>query len=203
MFFLLELISFVIATILYVIFTRKMMKSDKEHKVKWQHYFFGYLFLLYLMIALTQVVGFPSITETIRFIGWKGSILKLEFNFIPFNYGIEMSGILNIIFFMPFGFLISGLWDRFRNLKSAIFMGMIFSLFIEISQMFTRYRASDINDLIMNTLGCAIGYFIYCIVSKIFKKLSNDISVSNDENKWFKKEPYILIFIAIISSLCR
>ncbi|MGL4989887.1 MAG: VanZ family protein [Sarcina sp.] len=203
MFFLLELLSFVIAAILCVIFTRKMMKSDKEYKVKWQHYFFGYLFLLYLMIALTQVVGFPSITETIRFIDWKGSILKPEFNIIPFNYGIEMSGILNIIFFMPFGFLTCALWNRFRNLKSAIFMGMIFSLFIEISQMFTRYRASDINDIIMNTLGSVIGYFIYCIVSRIFKKLSNDISLNSNENKLFKFEPYIVIGIAIISSLCR
>lgn len=45
---------------------------------------------------------------------------------------------------------------------------MIFSLIIEISQLF-NFRTTDINDLMMNTLGTAVGYGLY---SMLFYRIS-------------------------------
>ncbi|MGX6966565.1 VanZ family protein [Vagococcus teuberi] len=36
-------------------------------------------------------------------------------------------------------------------------VGLSFSLLIEIGQIFTMYRQTDVNDLLMNTLGVMIG----------------------------------------------
>lgn len=44
--------------------------------------------------------------------------------------------------------------------------GFLFSLSIEIIQMF-GWGATDINDLIINTVGACLGYLIYYLLSKI------------------------------------
>ena len=56
------IISFSCAFLLITILNFTIFK-----KKKCIYYLFGYIFLLYLMIALTQIVGFPSLHE------WKRS----------------------------------------------------------------------------------------------------------------------------------
>lgn len=86
---------------------------------------------------------------------------------IPFSAGIDMVGyILNIILFIPFGFLIPLIWKKMRSLHLTALAGFSFSILIEISQLLNN-RRTDIDDLIMNTLGAIIGFLIY----KSFKKL--------------------------------
>lgn len=88
-------------------------------------------------------------------------------NPIPFSAGIDMVGyILNIILFIPFGFLIPLIWKKMRSLHLTALAGFSFSILIEISQLLNN-RRTDIDDLIMNTLGAIIGFLIY----KSFKKL--------------------------------
>ena len=74
--------------------------------------------------------------------------------------------ILNIILFIPFGFLIPLIWKKMRSLHLTALAGFSFSILIEISQLLNN-RRTDIDDLIMNTLGAIIGFLIY----KSFKKL--------------------------------
>ena len=64
---------------------------------------------------------------------------------------------LNIIAFLPLGFLIPCFCKKYRSFRSLIMLGFACSLFLELAQMFT-YRLSDINDLITNTLGAVLGY---------------------------------------------
>lgn len=45
--------------------------------------------------------------------------------------------------------------------------GFLLSLSIEIIQLPFAVRASDVDDLILNTLGCMVGYGIYALVRKI------------------------------------
>ena len=64
----------------------------------------------------------------------------------------------NVIMFMPIGFCIPLLWNVSK--KKVILIGAGISLFIESIQLFLR-RGTDIDDLILNTLGVAVGYGIY------------------------------------------
>lgn len=167
-----------------------------------QHYFFGYLFIVYLIIALKEVVGFPSLHDWQRLSNLKEPIFNPIINLVPFKDGLEISGILNIIFFMTFGFLLSTLWKKYRRLWPTLCSGVLFSIIIEIGQLFVKYCATDINDLIMNTIGAICGWIIFNSMSKIFHKLAHKTVVGNSSSNAMiiKLEPYLYIGIAIIST---
>lgn len=199
-----QLIGFIFSFILLSILNFFLNKKSQEVNlgIRKQHYFFGYLFMLYLMISLVDVVGFPTLNQLQRISNLNQSLFKLELNLIPFKDGLEISNILNIVFFMPFGFLLPTLWRKFRTFFPTVLNGLLFSLIIEASQMFVPYRATDINDLIMNTLGTICGWVLFKGMSKLFKDLSNKTIVNNSSNDPLltKLEPYLYILIAIIST---
>lgn len=63
-------------------------------------------------------------------------------------------------FFLPF------LYKKYHHIKTVVLTGLLFSLSVEIVQMFD-WGATDINDLIINTAGTCLGYWIYYLLSKI------------------------------------
>lgn len=109
------------------------------------------VFGLYLA-ALLALVGFPGVTS-----------LEIDFsvNIIPFaDMAADfVNACLNVLLFVPFGFFLPILWDTFRKIKNVAKAGLITTLFVEISQIFT-FRTTDINDIITNTVGAMVGYFI-------------------------------------------
>ncbi|MFR2840732.1 MAG: VanZ family protein [Zhenhengia sp.] len=123
------------------------------------------MFLIYLYLALNKA-GIGSIWD----IGKYDTIVRLEeINLIPFQAGGFMTHILNIIMFMPLGFLLPLIWKSFRNGVGVLVTGVGFSLAIEIAQLFNR-RLTDVDDLIMNTMGTLIGFIIWKVFTKIFKR---------------------------------
>ena len=90
---------------------------------------------------------------------------------IPFLDMISgpIDAILNIILFFPLGFFLPLLYKRYHHISSAALTAFLFSLSIEIVQMFGR-GATDINDLITNTVGASLGYFIYRLLFKPTRK---------------------------------
>lgn len=193
-------LSFFMITILNIFLKKNNERLHK--KILWQHYFFGYLFLLYLMIALKDVVGFPTLSQWQMRFKYDGTIFNPNINLIPFRGGIRISDILNIIFFMPFGFLLPTLWKRYKGILPTLFYGLIFSGIIEFAQLFTNGRGTDINDLIMNTLGTICGWIVFKFISKIFHKLANStvIKSTSNDNIIIRLEPYLYVGIAIIGT---
>ena len=72
---------------------------------------------------------------------------------------------LNILLFVPFGFglpLITNL-----RMRKIVIMGAIVSIIIELLQLVTglaakiTFRIADINDVIFNTIGVAVGYMLF------------------------------------------
>ncbi|MBD5500926.1 MAG: VanZ family protein [Lachnospiraceae bacterium] len=64
----------------------------------------------------------------------------------------------NIIWFIPFGMYLQ--WCGKWKLKGIIMMGFCFSLFIEVMQYVLGTGISELDDLILNTAGAAIGAWI-------------------------------------------
>ena len=77
----------------------------------------------------------------------------------------------NILMFAPIGFLAPILCRKYQNLRKTLLLGAAFSLLLECTQLFLE-RGTDINDLILNTLGTAIGYCVYRMIRGFFPKLS-------------------------------
>lgn len=122
----------------------------------------AYMVFGFYLTAVLALVGFPDIIS-----------LKINFtvNISPFIDMVSdfINACLNILLFVPFGFLLPILWENFRNVKRVAFMGLITTFFIEISQIFT-FRTTDINDIITNTVGTMIGYYIACRITGSFTK---------------------------------
>lgn len=126
---------------------------------------FSFLFCLYLSAVFTPV-GIPNILYFRP---------EINLNLIPL-YGIVAdlkNSILNVALFLPLGCFLPILWSCFRRPIPVVIFGFGLSLFIELLQMLT-FRATDVNDLITNVLGTAIGYFIMKPFSKRFLENGND-----------------------------
>ena len=72
---------------------------------------------------------------------------------------------------MPLGFLLPLIWKKYRNLTNVVLLSCVYSLAIEVCQLFNR-RQSDITDLLMNTLGGALGFFLWKLFSVFLQKWS-------------------------------
>jgi glycopeptide antibiotics resistance protein len=91
----------------------------------------------------------------------------------------------NILLFVPFGFFIPLLFDRYNSIIKVAFYGFVASIIIEIIQYFTVMNITDIDDVIFNTLGAAAGVICYKIFSVIVKavRLTSIIDKIKDRNK--------------------
>lgn len=140
-----------------------------------------YLIFLFWIIIFKFSLPFSSL-------GYMRSI-----NLIPFSEPLIINGklnfyelIMNAVIFIPLGiysgvlfmtiessqrgFLLFKKW----SIRKLIFFFFLISLICEISQFILGVGASDITDIINNTLGGILGLVIYKIIAKLLK---DDIKV--------------------------
>ena len=152
-----------------------------------------YSFVLYLLTAYFMVIlPLPSI-ESVKNLT-SASMQLIPFKFITdiikttpfvFNdvstylkslaYSSVYVVLYNIILTIPFGMYLRYYFKK--DLKTTIFYSFLLSLFFELTQLsglyfiYPRsYRLFDVDDLILNTLGGTLGYFISSILFKILPK---------------------------------
>ena len=81
----------------------------------------------------------------------------------------------NILLFVPLGFLLSIYLEikKRLNIKYIVIAGITVSVLIEVSQlMFSLGRTTNVDDIISNTSGAVIGYFLAKVIIKIvYKKI--------------------------------
>lgn len=123
---------------------------DRERaKRKW-----GWMALLTLYLnAMYIVIGVPGI----QYIRWDPTLNLIPFqDFSPSNL---LGMVLNAIMFAPLGFLLPAYFERYRHWGRTLAAGFLTSLTVELIQLFT-FRTTDVDDLIMNTLGCLVGFLL-------------------------------------------
>ena len=147
---------------------KNVMGVYMENKELKQQLLTTCLLVVYLVI-LTWIIIFKM----------QFSIQKLDYlrsvNLIPFhesvivNNRIELSEIYdNILVFVPFGLYASMLKNNWSFLKKIAPIASV-SLLYEVVQFIFAVGASDITDLIGNTLGGIIGIAIYLVFRKLLK----------------------------------
>ncbi len=102
-------------------------------------------------------------------------LLPLRINLIPlvnlFDYEIKREAILNFagntLMFVPVGIVFPMVYKKLNSHTRVMLAGIVFSLAIEILQLPFYDRVSDIDDLILNSIGYLVGYLIYLGAKKI------------------------------------
>lgn len=173
-----NMIPYMIVTIpIYLIIRATILKIKKE-KVNCYHESSLFIFVIF-------IVGLASQTIIPKFeFGITGfNIVKSgihDTNLIPFKVLFEtynevfVNGYINyflinflgnIMLFIPFGIFIPLLWKV--SIKKVILIGFCSSLFIEVSQLLLT-RGTDVDDLMLNTIGVVLGLVLYKILNKNF-----------------------------------
>ncbi len=99
----------------------------------------------------------------------------IPFYFLVDRYdGWKMNIIGNITMFIPVGIVLPICFSKLNTITKAILAGAGLSLFIEVTQLFCLGRHTDVDDLILNTIGVVIGV---CIVFLIRRKQTKKQSV--------------------------
>ncbi len=150
-----ELLSQFLPFLAMLLFLRRTRKYGRSYDV------FAVLFALYV-ICVFHVTGAGTLYDafTWRFRG-------MSVNLIPFSQEIDPVGYgLNVLMCMPFGFLVPLIWRRLAKAGPVLLAGLSFSLLIELSQTLCA-RGTDVDDLIMNTIGALLGFLMYQVWNRL------------------------------------
>ena len=162
------------------------------HKYGTVYYFRSliiYSFILYLMtIYFLVILPLPDVNEInmeaerCQFIPFKFILdFITDSGFIIDNPATYLSAltssyvyvpVFNILMFVPFGMYLRYYFNC--NLKKTCFISFLLSLFFEITQLTGlyflypySYRLFDVDDLMLNTLGGVLGFYLISLFKKI------------------------------------
>ncbi|MBQ5820919.1 MAG: VanZ family protein, partial [Clostridia bacterium] len=85
-----------------------------------------------------------------------------------FDYDSKRDLLLNVIgnaaMFVPSGIVLPIVYKRLNTFWKVLLTGIGMSLCIELIQLPFSARATDIDDLILNTIGVIVGYGIVALI---------------------------------------
>lgn len=151
------LLAVIVPCFVYLLLMRK-----SYHYANRSHYILVAVFLFYLF-CLFRVTGIGTVWD----IGHYDGIFQWEYlNLMPLQSQGIRTYILNILLFLPLGFLLPLLSQVYHRLFPTLAAGFLCSLGIECCQLL-NLRCSDVDDLLMNTLGALLGYGLWFILSRL------------------------------------
>lgn len=179
------LICLIILSLILVVLCKKIFNKNFKEII-------ALLLICFYFILIIYKTQFPIfINNEVMETELGGIKLGRDVNLIPFKDFAHMTSLLNIVMFIPIGFLQEFVVKN--NWKKNIIVGFILSLVVESSQLLVNmligynFRTFDVNDLIFNTIGALIGYLkLFGIISllKNSKVVTIELlSTLNQENK--------------------
>ncbi len=176
--YIIDMIPFMLIAIPIYLIIRFFILTKKASKINRYHEIVLFLFIIFLVGLASQTIipkfeygsnGFEIVKNGVHntnLTPFKVLVQTYNSVFINGNLNYFIINFLgNIILFIPFGFVIPMLWN-ISNIK-VIAIGFLSSFFIEFCQMFLT-RGTDIDDLILNTIGTCIGLLLYKFINKQF-----------------------------------
>ena len=145
-----------------------------QKRIDWKRE--AFLLLMYINLAVILRFTFFPMSKV------DGRIQPLVFdiatafpfrvNLLPlvnlFDYDSKRDLLLNVIgnaaMFIPSGIVLPFVYKRLNSFWKVLLAGIGISLCIEIIQLPFSVRATDIDDLILNTIGVMVGYGIVTLI---------------------------------------
>ena len=156
----------------------------KQKHIDWKRE--AVLLLMYINLAvIIRFVFFPmdKVDGQVQpLIFDVATVYPFRVNLVPlvnlFDYDNKRDLLLNVIgnvaMFIPSGIVLPIIYKRLDSFIKVILAGGGISLCIEIIQLPFSVRATDIDDLILNTLGVIVGYGIYALIQCVRRAKASD-----------------------------
>ena len=134
------------------------------------------LFVIYLFILIGVTIFPLRIGSTIPYLSNMSILERYNINLIPFvdyyKINISVKGVIrnvggNLILLSPFIFYLCIKFEKLRSIKLCMLTSFLISLSIELIQLFMNIlslsygRSVHTEDLILNTLGGIIAWYIF------------------------------------------
>ncbi len=136
-------------------------RTEEEDRIIVGIYYVYLVFVLYqtlspILFSVPKLFTHPYVS-----MNWKPFIdIRMH------NLGAWQEVFLNILLFVPFGFLAGFYHDH--SFRKAVAFSFLLSLTIELLQpLISTYRTFDITDIITNVSGGILGYLCWLIYQKI------------------------------------
>ena len=103
-----------------------------------------------------------SLTLSGREAGSRSGHVNLTlFSTLGADGGIGLIAMENVLLFIPFGIFVPVLWKFYRHWWNLVLMAFITSMLIELSQLISGRGFFELDDILLNTAGAWIGYFLF------------------------------------------
>lgn len=87
-----------------------------------------------------------------------------------FNVDIIINNTLgNVLIFIPLGIFLPILFKKYQSFTQLFVGSMIITFIIEVLQFFLQIGQFDIDDIILNTIGAAVGFLIIKLLMRVAK----------------------------------
>lgn len=103
-------------------------------------------YCVFLILYITLLRRAPGYNESIR----------LRLKLWP-NTGVWAGDLLNLLLYVPYGVTS---WQWKQEGKKTVAIGFVLSVFCEVMQYLTGRGMADVNDVLFNTLGAAVGVWL-------------------------------------------
>lgn len=156
------------------------------------------LFGIYSLIVLSELLFFRVISRVINYksdfnhyfyvspesngffdlVTWQrnsnlipfGNTYEYIFGADKFNMDIIINNTLgNILIFIPLGIFLPILFKKYQTFTQVLVGSMVISFTIEVLQFMLQIGQFDIDDVILNTVGGAVGYLIIRFLMRVAK----------------------------------
>jgi glycopeptide antibiotics resistance protein len=133
-------------------------------------------FYVYIFMVLTLTGYFILFREVSAHNWWHNMTERFErregVNLVPFQslklykyMGYQVYG--NLVMLLPLGIYLPLLYKSLYHFFAVAFTCLLVSVSIELMQLATHFRVSDVDDVILNTTGACIGYLLLRLVLAI------------------------------------
>jgi glycopeptide antibiotics resistance protein len=153
--------------IVFVVGSVVLLRMNKKHAISISIvYLLAVIYLAFLVREPTPTYRyslklFDAASRSLEFGGVFISGL-LSGNVKTLGWSSLKGIVLNILLFIPFGYLIPVVWPQKEWFWwKILLLGLVTSFCIEITQLVTRLGFADVDDLMNNTVGAVIGYLLY------------------------------------------
>jgi len=146
------------------------------YKKKQETFLQGFIqssFLVYVFMVLTLTGYFILFREVAAHGWWHGVLHRIQtkerINLHPFlmfkQFRIGSTQVIgNLVMLLPLGIYIPLLFPKLSGFFKVFIICLLTSISIELMQLITNVRSTDIDDVILNTSGAVVGYMVYKVL---------------------------------------
>ena len=185
--------------IFFLIWYLVQKKKQKEVFLNWKKLIvivglLGYLIVVFLATLFTS-----------RYASLKNINLQLFSSYLyawnNFDFSLWLNIILNVLMFIPLGFLLPLINQRFKKWWLTYLTGLLLTITIEITQYISKRGILETDDIINNLLGCMIGYGLWAVINAIYLKVKKqNIKIKSIILKQIPLLITIITFITIFTT---